>query len=116
MAIRGTANGPPHLVGQAEEIWRELRFAVGGAPESQLLHAVPKRVGMQPQDFCRPARSFNDTLGLVQYCDDVTALDFFKCGGRRRSRGERLIQAHSSIVNIGGGAGSLKKRNSIWFQ
>ena len=53
---------------------------VGGALESQLLHPVAKSIGMQPQNFCRAARPFDDTLRLVQYGDDVAALDFFQRG------------------------------------
>jgi hypothetical protein len=47
---------PPHLVGEASRFWKELRSAVAGALDAELVHAMAKRVGMEIQDSRRTLR------------------------------------------------------------
>src|ERR1700722_16440838 len=71
---------PRYLVSANEVWWRELQLAVGRALDTQLIHPVTKRIGMEIQDFRRTLRPVNHSSSLLKGGQDVAALHFFQSG------------------------------------
>ena len=73
--------GSPHLV-SADEAMPESRQVVGRPLDAELIHPVPKRVGMEIQDSRRTLRPINHSICVLKGGQDMVSLHLFQ---RRQS-------------------------------
>ena len=75
----------------------ELRYAVGGAFDTQLFHSVSQRIRMHTKSLCGAVCTFNHAASLLQYGADMGSFNIFQ--GFKRSRWRRRL---TPAPNCGG--------------
>jgi hypothetical protein len=65
---------------EPKRLWKDLRSAVAGAPDAELVHPVTKRVGMEIQDSRRTLWPLNNSARLLKGGEDMASFHFFQGG------------------------------------
>src|ERR1700739_484130 len=75
--------------------WR-LQNLVVSAFYTELRHSISQRIGMQMEDFRGAFRTFNDSRGQLEGCNDVISLDLLhtqELRSRRSGSGTRSFRS-----------------------